>query len=683
MPQPIEVRAHMVRDVKDKLPKGRYVLLLSMADRLGGRPLQWTKLAEGYGMGAHPAATRPVHHSGRYSDRELRVEQSMFQLCPSKRSIRPSNIFIVELFQLVGPRNAMDRVVAWGVLPMCDSKLRMVRGKFKIPLLRGDVDPSIRLYSQLEHQLSTDLSCWMANLYLEVRALPRRSRGPQAPTEFDVEYDHVNKILRLPETESTQREMHRRHHSLFGGLPPPDSTNKINVERRPTSTGNDSQAQEVWWRRVAPIFSAEHADKAPLWPEEGCYDSDDDLEKGTGVSYLHGGGDGAHSRGDLPRVLADGARWDPDGLGCAGPSKDSEGTAAHWQPLRHEYDLKEYGYGVFRDLCKHDEAATSSKIVRQKLVYIRQELTHIIPQRWSDLDWWLGLVVVLTALWSRMYLHFLGQWLYLQALQVPLYAADPFVYQVSLKYLESSVSTGQEIGMVIVGPLFVIVCFAGLLSVGRTLQLATGTLTEPISKFIAGFGAGAVVDPLLIFFVDWACGNYNCRSKCAEYTSPSCHCHEGDAWKLAWRMEILESNGVTGAILTAFIYFESFLLSMVMLYWYLLNMHLDGHMLDVWRRANARSEDCFVPHDEELSRNELTLICSAASRWVGPKGARREVVETEGWERGVSRRVRIFQRSPESESGDGEGSQELHRQFIESQQSGAILEVVPGREVNI
>ena len=41
----------MMRAVKDKLPKGRYVMLLTLYDRLGGRPLLWTQLG-GHGAGA-------------------------------------------------------------------------------------------------------------------------------------------------------------------------------------------------------------------------------------------------------------------------------------------------------------------------------------------------------------------------------------------------------------------------------------------------------------------------------------------------------------------------------------------------------------------------------------------------------------------------------------------------------
>lgn len=46
LPQPMEIRCHKARAVKNKLPSGRYVLLVTLYDRLGGNPLRWTRLGE-------------------------------------------------------------------------------------------------------------------------------------------------------------------------------------------------------------------------------------------------------------------------------------------------------------------------------------------------------------------------------------------------------------------------------------------------------------------------------------------------------------------------------------------------------------------------------------------------------------------------------------------------------------
>lgn len=87
-PQPIEVRVHLMRGVKDKLPKGAYVLMLTQYDRLGGNPLVWSEIgANGIGK-MRPGITKIVRHQGRYYDRVLRFEDSCFALCPPRPRIK-------------------------------------------------------------------------------------------------------------------------------------------------------------------------------------------------------------------------------------------------------------------------------------------------------------------------------------------------------------------------------------------------------------------------------------------------------------------------------------------------------------------------------------------------------------------------------------------------------------------
>ncbi|CAN0237309.1 unnamed protein product, partial [Hapterophycus canaliculatus] len=238
VPQPVEIRLHCIRAVRDRLPRGSYVMLSSMAERLGGRMMRWRKgtdfddfddedSIDTDGGDSRPAATLPVKHGGRYFDRELRLDQNVHQLCPSKSDVRPGNILVFELFRLAGSGEGgggggggarcgssrhkggeldQDTAVGWCVLPLADSHLRIVRGSFRIPLLRGELNPSIDLHEGLEKLVAADLEAWLGNLYLDIRHLQREARldgaGPEGGTAvggegYDIEYDHVRKVARL------------------------------------------------------------------------------------------------------------------------------------------------------------------------------------------------------------------------------------------------------------------------------------------------------------------------------------------------------------------------------------------------------------------------------------------------------------------------------------------------------
>lgn len=181
--------------IKDKLPGGRYVVLVSMYDRIGGHVMRWSNLTGQQWSGS----TLPLCHDGAFHSIELpvcnifriftdifssspsprfwnviciglksrdhgfnltdqpassywqilpsmylspslfttnfsvnstinlyQVDQSVFTVCPSVPDIRPSMVFVFEVFLLRGPMVPTDRVVAWGAFPLCDKECRLI-----------------------------------------------------------------------------------------------------------------------------------------------------------------------------------------------------------------------------------------------------------------------------------------------------------------------------------------------------------------------------------------------------------------------------------------------------------------------------------------------------------------------------------------------------------------------------
>jgi hypothetical protein len=198
-PQPIEMRMHIMRAVKNKLPKGSYMLMLTQYDTLGGRPLSWS-VAGTYGIGKdRPATTKPFRHYGRFFDRVLKVEGSAFALCPPSALLKPGNVFIIELFRLASRRNPVNSVVGWAALPMCTPYFSVVEGKFKLPILRGEHSPAVQHYKAIEETIGNDLNSWLCNIYVEVKHLPKTALTDSgaAVDEYDIEFDFMKKLLNV------------------------------------------------------------------------------------------------------------------------------------------------------------------------------------------------------------------------------------------------------------------------------------------------------------------------------------------------------------------------------------------------------------------------------------------------------------------------------------------------------
>eukprot|EP01038_Epipyxis_sp_PR26KG_P005003 gene5003-6988_t len=226
IPQPIEFRIHLMRAVKSKLPKGAYVMMLTQYDSLGGKPLNWSKIgATGIGN-KRPGITSIFKHPGRYFDRTLRVEDSVFALCPPRPLLKPSFTFVLELFELSSRHNPVDRVVAWTALPMCFESMSLVEGKIKLPLLKGEHSPNIQHFKSMESEMSKDLNNWLCNIYIEIRSIPMVELGFDEKilksNLFDL--DFFNKSIQESELSSIQN-----HHMISS-----DKDNNSNKKK-----GND------------------------------------------------------------------------------------------------------------------------------------------------------------------------------------------------------------------------------------------------------------------------------------------------------------------------------------------------------------------------------------------------------------------------------------------------------------
>ncbi|XP_038664415.1 uncharacterized protein LOC119972157 [Scyliorhinus canicula] len=72
-PQPVQIHLKCLRAVKDKLPKGQFILRISLCSGLGGHPLRWSNSQDEDWAGT----TLPVHHDGNFYNIQLSFDQSI------------------------------------------------------------------------------------------------------------------------------------------------------------------------------------------------------------------------------------------------------------------------------------------------------------------------------------------------------------------------------------------------------------------------------------------------------------------------------------------------------------------------------------------------------------------------------------------------------------------------------
>ena len=191
-----------------------------------------------------------------------------------------------------------------------------------------------------------------------------------------------------------------------------------------------------------------------------------------------------------------------------------------------------------------------------------------------------------------------------------------------------------------------------------------------------------MLDPVLTLLVDLIYHHFNCGAVneiCySNYTASDCACYNGDFIKLWYRSARSEGTGLTGAFITVMIYMGTGILAMLILHEYLLHVHRDGRILDLWRRINAPIEEFFLPDDYEVSAEELTRIITAAKEFKGILPGiviKRSVVIHEGIEKdpndpnflGKYQRIIIYQN-------ESTGKQFVYRHFL-MYSNGKIVEI--------
>ncbi len=151
--QVVEVRLELARCVKDKLPKGRYAILCSVLDRIGGSVLDY----QNHGW---RKVTAPRSHNGEYYLNNMRFERSLLIVAPSRAEVTPSMVYLFELFLLKSKEYSHDQVLGWGVFPLIDSNFELNSGKFKVSCRIIDLPSRFRCCSDPQSQKSTSTAIW-------------------------------------------------------------------------------------------------------------------------------------------------------------------------------------------------------------------------------------------------------------------------------------------------------------------------------------------------------------------------------------------------------------------------------------------------------------------------------------------------------------------------------------------
>ncbi|KAK2886347.1 hypothetical protein Q8A73_020293 [Channa argus] len=618
-PQPAEVYVRCLRATRDKLPRGLYSVSVAIHSCLGGAALAWCSTKD---QPQWAVSTAPVEHGGRVYDTDLHINQNLFMILPAAREVIPSMVLIFQLIGVPGDSSHISSALAWGAFPVSGPNLDVVQGRFKIPLLRGEPTTQLDQFRKIEGLISSDLDHWMCNLYFQVKRLPSGTlEGSQSCIGLSIP-PHDHPVIPQPEDHYEQHQSQLPLQPASRVQLRPQLYHQQQPYAGPSSKAADPAV--VHSHRGSPIhLSAVSAcssssilgKNSPSGAVSGNTGEKSDPCRGTAEGGIH------YKKKPIKKTNSCG----PSMSGSSAPARqaDKQKMQPSMENLSIE-EMEEYTFSLKSPLTgPGSRPSRLSNRARLTLRMLPSELGLPLPWQpqqlhtgWRSSVQRFGLIMLLLALmwFVRLYLHYCSQWLYLQAIAVPVNKFQFHAHTVDLIYQSSLLHTREELTMVVVGPMTLNVITFLLVLIRWGCQQIFGSPPSFTSKFIMAQAVWTVLDPLAVFAVDAVLGRL----------AYSPDIPVGDAAKLYWHFYRADQSGVAGVIITLFLYAVLLLLSITILSIYLLRFHNDGHMLDVFQRLTATEGMYFVPEDQELSNQELSYIVKKAEQWRGFNGERRK-----------------------------------------------------------
>ncbi|XP_074656241.1 uncharacterized protein LOC141909627 [Tubulanus polymorphus] len=658
-PQPVQVKLKSLRGVKDKLPGGRYVIVTSLYDRLGGHVLKWSNL-KGQKWGG---STLPTNHDGHFYNTEIRIDQSTFTVLPSKPAIRPSMVLMFELYLLRGAVVPTDHIVGWGCFPICDANFEVIEGKYKVPLLRGPMDYRIDKHEIVERLVSTDLDHWLCNFYFEIVRLPRYLGGQK---EFEVELQFSSAMLNYPDRVKYAEDNRDGEDPVIGsGLtaimeddsprekltagssgggsesslderraPPPYDSHGEFVDRKPPISKStvavhraadkiDAQSisdESVAWDRpttgaVTTMFGSRAIQKRKMADSDSSDSEQDEeiyvLDKNKEEFKSIAGHPGLFYKRHLNTNPADTYHKQLYSLLPKTP------LLTRKKPKRRLTRMEELELHTFSVQPPFSDKGHVKSAGREKLDYVtRMFLSELGLSQWRSAEFWTMIFLFVFVFFLRIFVHYILQWVLLMAIGIPVNKFEYVGYTVNLNYQSTLLKTKEEIAIVILGCLGNIIVFCLLICISYACQKILSSFPDLGSKFILVYGISTFLDAILIAVVDCAL----LRFQNLGGDQPIADCA-----KLWWHFVRTQGTGLGGVFITAFLYLFCMFFTASILYMYFLRLHNNGRMLDIFWRLHGEESAFFLPYDLEMSNYELSFLCRKAEQFRGEEGARRKV----------------------------------------------------------
>lgn len=590
-PQEFEVNVTSLRGVRAKLRDGYYVLLVSVVDRVGGKTLRFSTGERNLDCNE---ALPPLRFKARSGQVERYINKAVNLMCPAPEILQTYACLVFEVWQLkVGKYDPTDKVVGWGVWPLVNKDFKVVEGRFKLPMMKGEVNPGIDTYRAVTTAIQNDLKYWLGNLYFEVRY--RRAKHDDnaalvaSKVQMDQDFENADQ-LRLHKTT------YDYNHLIVPKLPPRLFFDDVSLDQKGAASGlrrryfgsTDARPlnSALWEKRslLEKEREAMHTEFVRRKSKSLMGDEDDEVQEARIRADLNSG------KPTLRKIKSI--------LLAEEDIEQNKARDSHILLYNHHIALMSQREFFFLGRRYRDRFQIAASVLKYDL-----GINHGGP--WDKAKVITNLIFFIFGLLARMLLHNVGLYLYLSFLDVPLTRNEWSVFYADIRFDHTTRFNPRDtmvtsfIGFAAAIGFFFFFAIAAylLLRVFEAIPYA-GT------RFLLWYGVAVFLDPLIQSAQEAALGDF----------------HSGDPFMFANQMEREEGSALSGIFLTALGYAGMMFIQSVAVYWFACACHLNGRVNDVYDRLLFPESSFFIPHDLEISELEMFEVIKKAKNWRSESG---------------------------------------------------------------
>ena len=588
-PQQFSVNVTSLRGLRSKVRDGYYVLLCSVYDRVGGSCLRFST---GERNKDCTAALPPLRFKGKSTAVDRYINKHVELMCPAPVLLHSHAVLIIELWRLkVGKYDPVDTVVGFGYWPLVNKDFRVVEGKFKMPMLKGEAEETVDTFRMMFHSLESGLSYWLANVYFEIKIL-QKGRGRQTidakeANSFGAAVDVGVDALRLDKTADDIRSL------TFPRLPPRLFFDDVKAEAEDDGAVKQHRHDQV--DMTESLWEKRHL----LEDEKNTMRNE--IVKRKSRSLASGLDDDAEicelrMRSDLAAKGTTKRRLDDQVVGEADDEQKSRDS--HVLLCDHHIALVSQREFFFLGRRWRDK----TKMV---MVVLQNDMGIYYGGPWDKAKVVTCVIFGLLGLYARWIIHAIAKYLYLQFLDVPLTFESWNVYSIDLRFehnsrfrpMDSMITT--MVGTAAVMFMFVFVSVTLFL-----LMKIFDKLPYWMTRFAFWLGIAGLFDSVITVVTESAVGNFD----------------SGECFLLYNQLTREEQSGVYGAFLTVALYLTLAGLQSCFIYLFAIYVHLNGRVIDTYDRLLMPESSFFMPHDLELSELELKETVAKAKNFRTEQG---------------------------------------------------------------